>query len=297
MSEKNAADTNSEDNYRFPDIMGQLPVLTSYDKGWRNVNVETLHQPAGESPEFCLNHDILGINIGCYFWSDRVLDGTLQQSHLFPGSITFSSKNYPQIYRWDRGFQALTVNLNPELLKQNAVELFETNCVELIPHFVIQDQLIYQIGLAFQAELKSQGGSSRLYAESLANTLAIHLLKRYSNQAHRTISYIGGLPQYKLKLAIDYINDHLEQEVSLGELAAIAQLSQHHFCRAFKQATGLSPHKYLIQQRVERAKQLLRSGKMRISEVAISCGFTHQSHLHRHFKRLTGVTPKAWLNS
>lgn len=112
-----------------------------------------------------------------------------------------------------------------------------------------------------------------------------------------SISYTGGLPQHKLKLVIDYINEHLGRGVSLRELAAIAQLTQFHFCRAFKQTTGLSPHQYLIKQRVEQAKQLLKSGKMKISEVAVACGFTHQSHMHRHFKRLTGVTPKAWLNS
>ncbi len=96
---------------------------------------------------------------------------------------------------------------------------------------------------------------------------------------------------------IDYINDNLGHELSLKELAAIAQISQYHFCRAFKQMTGLSPHQYLIQQRVERAKQLLQTGEMSIGAVAIACGFAHQSHLHRHFKRLTGVTPKTFLNS
>jgi AraC family transcriptional regulator len=96
---------------------------------------------------------------------------------------------------------------------------------------------------------------------------------------------------------MDYINDYLERELSLNELAAIAQMSQCHFCRAFRQSTGRSPHQYLIQQRVERAKQLLKQGAMTIAEVAIACGFTHQSHLQRHFKRLTGMTPKTWLNS
>jgi len=81
------------------------------------------------------------------------------------------------------------------------------------------------------------------------------------------------------------------------ELAAIAQLSVFHFCRSFKRSTGFTPHQYVIQQRVERAKQLLKDGKMGISEVAIACGFTHQSHLNRHFKRLTGVPPKKFSTS
>ncbi|NEQ26925.1 MAG: helix-turn-helix transcriptional regulator, partial [Microcoleus sp. SIO2G3] len=87
----------------------------------------------------------------------------------------------------------------------------------------------------------------------------------------------------------------LAQEISLNAIADYLGISRYYFCRQFKQSTGLSPHQYVIQQRVERAKQLLLQGKMSIANVAQVCGFTHQSHLNRHFKRLTGVTPKTLL--
>jgi AraC family transcriptional regulator len=102
---------------------------------------------------------------------------------------------------------------------------------------------------------------------------------------------------YHLSYAIDYINTHLDQELSLDQLCAIAKLSPYHFARSFKQMTGLSPHQYIICQRVERAKKLLLEAQMSIAEVAIACGFTHQSHLNRHFKRLVGVTPRTFLKS
>ncbi|HEY9609371.1 AraC family transcriptional regulator [Allocoleopsis sp.] len=116
-------------------------------------------------------------------------------------------------------------------------------------------------------------------------------------QENITVACKGQIPQYRLRFVKEYIDDYLEQKLSLSELAAIAQLSPYYFCHAFKQSTGISPYQYVIQQRVERAKQLLMQGKMSIAEVAQTCGFTHQSHLNRHFKRITGVTPKTLLNS
>ncbi|MBI4781620.1 MAG: helix-turn-helix transcriptional regulator [Oscillatoriophycideae cyanobacterium NC_groundwater_1537_Pr4_S-0.65um_50_18] len=84
----------------------------------------------------------------------------------------------------------------------------------------------------------------------------------------------------------------LDQKVLLWRSPLRAIDREIHFCLSFKRSTGFTPHQYGIRQRVERAKLLLKDGKMGISEVAIACGVTHQSHLNRHFKRLTGVTPK-----
>jgi AraC family transcriptional regulator len=115
--------------------------------------------------------------------------------------------------------------------------------------------------------------------------------------SHKSVPHVGGLSPTQLKLVTNYINDRLEQELSLEELAAIAKLSPAHFCRSFKQSTGFTPHQYVIRQRVERAKLLLIERKIGIAQVAIACGFTHQSHLNRHFKRFTGVTPKIFSKS
>ena len=297
MSVQEPLEFDSNHPKRLPNIFEQAPIVASYNDGWSNITLEAHHLPAGETPEYCLDHYVVSMNMGQRLQVEHVVDGKFHQATFFHGTVVICPIYSPHFFRWDSELQTLSLNLNPELLSQNAIDLLGTDCVELIPHFAIQDGLIQQIGLALQAELQSGGSNSRLYAETMANALAAYLLRHYSTQGHRTIGCDGGLPQYKLRLVIDYINDYLERELSLSELAAIAQLSQYHFCRAFKQAIGLSPHQYLIQQRVERAKQLLKQGGITIGEVAIACGFTHQSHLHRHFKRLAGVTPKTWLNS
>lgn len=296
MSKQGVPEAYSIEDNRFLDISEQ-PFLTSYSSGWSDINLTSFDLPAAEMPEYRIAQCGLGINIGQSFHLERILEGTLQQGLIPPGASCLCPSYHHQAYRWDKRNQTIYLNLTPELLGLQAIVLLETDCVELVPQFAIQDQLIYQIGLALQVELQSQGSNGRLYAETMTNALAVHLLRHYSTQRHRTVDYNGGLPQHKLRLVVDYINEHLERELSLNELAAIAQLSQYHFCHTFKQTTGLSPHQYLIQQRVERAKQLLKQGEMTIGEVAIACGFTHQSHLNRHFKRLTEMTPKTWLNS
>lgn len=174
----------------------------------------------------------------------------------------------------------------------------EDDAVEIIPTVSpVKDLLIQQICLAIKNELTQNRNGRRIYVQSMADALAVHLLQNYSTQTKPVKTYSGGLSPHKLKLVKEFINDHLEQELRTDKLAEVTKLSRYHFSRAFKQSTGITPHQYVIQQRVERAKQLLLQGKMNIAEIAIACGFTHQGHLNRHFKSLTGLTPNRFLKS
>ncbi|NJL67601.1 MAG: helix-turn-helix transcriptional regulator [Microcoleus sp. SM1_3_4] len=157
--------------------------------------------------------------------------------------------------------------------------------------FAVQDPLIYQIGLALKAALETDESSDRLYAESAATFLAVHILRHYSTRTQKIQDYVGGMPQHKLKQAIEYIQEHLSENISLETIANHIEISSYHFCRLFKQSTGFSPHQYVIHQRVERAKQLLRQGKMSIWRNCDRCGFSHQSHFEPTLQTLD------WRNS
>ena len=99
------------------------------------------------------------------------------------------------------------------------------------------------------------------------------------------------MPKDTLNQAIDYMNAHLGENLSLAAMATELHISQYHFCRLFKQSTGMSPHRYLIQQRCDRAKQLLRRPELRVTDIALECGFANQSHFAKYFRRHTGVSP------
>lgn len=299
--EQSQSPRHSDISLRYTHQLPAPPVLTSYGAEWSNVSLEHHHLPAAETPKLCFDHYVIGIYFGqgCQVeWQiDGIAKGRTQSQMRFDGDMALAPPKHVNWARWNRQIEALTLNLKTDLLTRNAAELLAVDQVELLPYVQPCDPLILQIGLALKADLESHRLGGRLYAETMATALAVHLLRNYSAHNYKSVRYLGGLSPTQLKLVIDYISDHLDQELSLEELATIVQLSAFHFCRSFKRSTGFTPHQYVIQQRVERAKLLLKGGKLGISEIAIACGFTHQSHLNRHFKRLTGVTPKIFSKS
>src|SRR5215831_18411076 len=146
--------------------------------------------------------------------------------------------------------------------------------------------------LAVDAELTSGGAGGRLASESLANVLAVHLIRHVLAPRPPTRRRHGTLPRVKLRAVVEYIDEHLDAGLTLEQLAAVAQLSPYYCARQFRRATGLPPHQYVIARRVERAQQLLQQDRdLSLAEIAACAGFSDQSHFSHHFKRLTGATP------
>jgi AraC family transcriptional regulator len=146
--------------------------------------------------------------------------------------------------------------------------------------------------LAVDAELRAGSAGGSLMVESLANVLAVHLI-RYTTGAHRlSASADGVLPRRKLRTVIKYIMENLGSSLTLEQMAAVVYLSPYHFARQFKAATGLPPRQYVIAHRVERAQHLLRAdNELGLVDVALRVGFSDQSKFSFHFKRIVGVTP------
>jgi len=143
--------------------------------------------------------------------------------------------------------------------------------------------------------VRSAAGDAH-YATTIAKLIAIHLVQHYSEQRDDPARR-GGLSPTRLRKVVSVIEERLDGELSLDELAQAAGLSVFHFSRVFRQSTGMSPFQYVTKARVERARTLLLEPGMRIGEVALECGFCDQAHLTRHFKRVTGVTPAVFVRS
>jgi AraC family transcriptional regulator len=142
------------------------------------------------------------------------------------------------------------------------------------------------------AELNTGGAGGPLAAESLANVLAVHLIRHALAPSRPARRPDGALPRGRLRAVVEYVEEHLDAGLTLGQLAVVARLSPYHFARLFKQATGLPPHQFVIMRRVERARLLLQQDSgLSLAEVAADVGFSDQSQFTRHFKRVIGVTP------
>ncbi|MEL6799525.1 MAG: AraC family transcriptional regulator [Pseudomonadota bacterium] len=138
---------------------------------------------------------------------------------------------------------------------------------------------------------KNGGASANLLVDGLFRTLLGQLLQ--ASHPARAIAPPPDLGDKRLARVVEYIEAHVETPMTVGELAGIAHVSAFHFSRAFKAATGLSPHQYVTARRVERAKYLL-CGDGPLSEIAFACGFASQSHFGQIFKAATGLTPRAF---
>jgi AraC family transcriptional regulator len=210
------------------------------------------------------------------------------------GSISLVPAGSPSLWRWSGRKDTLHIYLEPGLVARVAVEAFDLDPARLTvpPLDGLDLPQLRAAMLAVDAELTSGGAGGPLAAESLANLLAVHLIRHVSAPRRLERGRDGVLPRGRLRAVVEYIEEHLDGCPTLAQLAAVVRLNPYHFARQFKAATGLPPHQYVILRRVERAKQLLQAGTdLSLAEVALRAGFSDQSQFSRHFKRLVGVTP------
>jgi AraC family transcriptional regulator len=157
-----------------------------------------------------------------------------------------------------------------------------------------QDPLLAEIAYAIACELENQTAAGRLLADTLATSLAARLVQKHLGAALPGVSRNNatkGLDRRRLARVLDYIEAHLEGDLSLDRLASVACLSQFHFARAFKAATGQSPHRYVSARRLERAKTLLVGGERTLVDIALALNFSGQANFTRAFRDATGETP------
>ena len=251
----------------------------------------------GELPEGFLPGHALVVNLGgltAYelWWPGlgwKTVAVPTHAVHLFPALMPYAA-------RWRQPVETLLVDIEPGFVAATAGADVAPRHLQLDPEATAGDPFAAHAALALAEEVRAGSPGGRLCAESLATALVAHLLRTRAEVLPWTPRR-AALSRPRLDRVLEYIAEHLSRNLSLRALAALVEMDVFGFVRAFKQSTGVPPHRFVLRARVERAKALLRDGRLSISDVALATGFATPSHFATTFRRLTSATPRAFRDS
>lgn len=275
------------------------PILFKRKAAWDGIRLEHYGFRTGVLPEHRGKEHLITIALGGNCSGEIRTARGFYSSGQVKGSVCIIPAGQSYQARLEGESEHLAMYVEPSLLLHAAPASHPSGVVEVVERCSPADPVISNVALALLAELNSSERgtgevSGRLYTESLANVLAVHLLRHYTSFGSDGPRLTGGLSGQRLRLVTDFIGDNYGRDLSLAELASVAGMSPFHFAREFKRTTGTTPHQYLIKFRIDRAKGLLAEGKMPLVEVGFLSGFSHQSHFTRLFRRVTGTTPHSY---
>ena len=256
-------------------------------------NLSVYHAHEGPNVGEAHAHDDVQISLplsGAYRADWQTATGRARQSAMSPGALLLCAPQQPHGIQVAQGTELAAFWLPPSFLRRTAEELGVPGAAEFKDTGGVKDLLLQHLCLVFLNEVRQQK-PARLYVDTMANLMAVHLTRRHGAWERAAAEPTGRLSPRHLKLVLCHVEAHLDQDISLADLSGAVGLSPSHFCRLFKRSTGQSPHQYVIIQRVERAKTLLMRGGLTVGDVSQVVGFSDQSQFQRHFKKLTGLTP------
>jgi AraC family transcriptional regulator len=244
---------------------------------------------------------VVVINIGHSITVEFKKEGRFQRFFKAKGAISFFPSHQPFSCRLkvERGVfgNVLFLALNPAFMSRVAEALeLDSDRIELVEQRRGTDPTLHHVALALRAGIQSGDALHRMFGEALSTALAVHLLREYGAAVLKPKRQPSGLPREKLVRAVEYIQDQLDTDLTVSGIAQAVRMSRCCFARLFKESTGQTPHQYVVEARVRKAKELLTTGEFSISEAAYHVGFVDQSHLTRHFKRVFGLPPSRMLS-
>jgi len=285
---------------------GAAEVLdTAIGCDWSGIAAELRHHPTEDLPPFDLTQTEIGIATNCH--PDSVVvrrgNGVLQRTKVAPGTIWTCPAGVREeeisLREWHECFHIYLPSFRFEQLSDlRGGAAVGARDIRYLAD--LDDGLIRQIGLTLLDEIRTPTSAGRVLAESLALSLTARLVQAYAAGAgDRTdpIRIQHGLDDRRLRRVLDYMAEHLEEELGIDDLAAVACLSPFHFIRMFRNRVGTTPGRHLGRMRLERAKTMLTAGDAALSEVAIACCFSSQANFTRAFRRATGMTPNGYRRS
>ena len=274
---------------------------SSRGRGWHGLLAERWQHAEGDLGEVLPRDTEVIVMLDGQLRVRRRGDGKLQQHHAMPGTVWLCPAGIREdmIHLYGEIRESVHLYLPAMPLSQTALADLDVDPdrVRLRYEGGFHDPVIEAIGRTVAEELRHPSPVATLLIGTLSAALGAYILRNYSNlspASHPQPPAKGMLDGRRLARVLQLIDTHLDRDLTLDELAREACLSPFHFARAFKAATGESPHRYLLQRRLDRAKALLGAGNLTMTEVALACGFASAAHFATSFKRANGVTPSVF---
>ncbi|HKR39500.1 MAG TPA: AraC family transcriptional regulator [Paraburkholderia sp.] len=269
-----------------------VSLRSSAGLGWQGGGAELLRVSAGQHRFPAMSYHRLGIHVGTPVRARCACDGRRQARLQAHGDADVVPAGVEGEWTDDADCTILRVWFDDRFVRSIAEQMENPwGKREIRPHLQLRDPRINSLAGALLAEIDAGTACDPLFAESISTAMVVRLLGGTGASEGRGAAVLAA---HKATRVTDYIESHLDERLTLGELAALVDLSVPHFKALFRETLGMPVHQYVVRRRVERARALLVEGKLSLSQVALEAGFAHQSHMAHWMTRLLGVTPRAF---
>ena len=272
--------------------------LDSASLGWDGVRVRGWRYNSLDVPIPGLQDYMIVVYQDGATTMNRRSTGDWRRELVAPGSVSLLTQAAQSHWRWDDDIAVTHLYLSPLAVKEVAAQIYERHVREVELHDVLSadDGVLSGITAGLARESQQGGLGGRLYVEALKTQACLHVLRHYANVVFREASSSGGLSRTHCRLLDQFIDENLDRDISLADLAGVVQISVFHLIRKFRAEFGCPPHAYVIRKRIAHAKIQLARRDIPLKVVAANCGFSDQSHMTRLFRRLLGTTPAEYRN-
>jgi len=265
---------------------------TSRDRLWSGLEAKLFETSGGFAQIGPASHHCISMHLSAPIYASCRFDGPAVRRLQVAGDIDLTTPGAYAAWRDEGETLMLSVSVEAPLFRSAAYSMdIDPDRVRILPQMQVRDPQLQYIAWALKAELEMEDRLGRVYAESLGLALASHLLRRYAHPRSAPNGIPMRLSNRRLRLVLEYVQEHLSEDLSLTELAEVANLSPSHFKVVFKQAVGMPVHQYIIRRRVEEAVRLIAGSDLPLTEIATLVGFSNQSHMARLTRKIAGASP------
>jgi len=272
-------------------LVVEAPLLSSSHIAWEGILLEEHSTPTQQTQLRQPSTIFLVLHTGAALQQDWRNEGKTFRTLTTPGSVHLLTPGPERSLSHRNQLDCIVLSIEPGYVHRALEDSPRSEGIEVIERFASADPQIERLVKALRAETRAGAPTGTLFGQSIATALAVYLAQRYSSSPLALRSYRGGMPRTRLNRVLEYIAAELQEDLSLAVLAEIAGMNLFYFSRLFKQSTGLSPHRFVLEQRFRRAQHFLRTSDMTILEVSVRTGFADQGHFTKAFRRFVGVTP------